>query len=681
MVKNTLGLVGLSKYKGEVLKKDSILSSEKCLKENIKGYRENTNNSITMKSPSEYYLSEDYEVYFVEYIGDAISKIKNINFANIFLTGKFFALLFVENGRLNEVLKLVPEITNIQKGFPYTLSELRISSNLYSSKTIDKENIMLQGEGVVVGIISTGIDYLNPRFIKANGNSRVLSVWDQSLDQGPVPNGFLVGTEFTEEIINEALRRRNMGENPYSIVNHKDMVGHGTAIAGIIGGAAIEPGDALVSVVPKCDFAVVKLKEAKSNTLRLSGIDRRDIPIYQDSDIAAAIRYLAELQEKLKRPMTVYLALGSNYGGRNGQTVLERYIDYFTQKRDFTVVSNTGSQGNAQGHASGIISRIGEERIIPINVDNSEGNLFFSIYIFKPDNISIGILAPTGERIQTLTIPQVNGEIITFNLGKSTIILQYFSDGYSNGDERIDVLIRNAVGGAWIINLLGEYIVKGKYDMWLIQKELLLQETRFLEADMNITLMTPATAINALTTSYYNQKNNTIVPESGRGFTREGIIKPSVATAGVDILTVGLNNQLIVATGAAMAGALLTGAIAMIYEWGIIRENDLELFPPKMRSYIISSAVRDEGQIYPNPEWGFGRLSFKKLHENLSQLSRRNVKDIDFKEKEKVQTINIDKLTKKSNSNVQGEDVDYKGVYIHIPVEIYERIGMDIKHI
>lgn len=678
MVKNTLGLVGLCKCKEEVLEKDSIPSSEKCLKENIKVYRENTNNSITMKSLSEYYLSEDYEVYFVEYIGDAVSKIKNIYFAHIFLTGKFFALLFVENGRLNEVLKLVPEITNIQKGFPYTLSELRLSSNLYSSKAIDKENIMLQGEGVVVGIISTGIDYLNPRFIKANGNTRVLSVWDQSLDQGSVPNGFLLGTEFTEEEINEALRIRSLGGDPYSIVNHEDTIGHGTAIAGIIGGAIIEPGDPLVSVVPKCDFAVVKLKEAKSNTLRLSGIDRRDIPIYQDSDIAAAIRYLAEFQEKLNRPMAVYLALGSNYGGRNGQTVLERYIDYFTQKRDFTVISNTGSQGNAKGHASGIISRIGEERIIPINVDKNEGNLFLSIYNFKPDKLSIGISAPMGERIQTLTVPQVNGEVITFNLGKSTITLQYFSDGYSNGDERIDVLIRNAVGGAWIINLLGEHIVKGKYDMWLIQKELLRQETKFLEADTNITLMTPATTINALTTSYYNQENNTIVIESGRGFARDGVIKPSVATAGVDILTVGLNNKLIVATGAAMAGALLTGATAMIYEWGVIRKNDLDLFPPKMRSYIISSTIRDEGLIYPNPEWGFGRLSFKKLHENLSQLSRSNVEDIDFKEKEKVQTINTYKLTKRSYTNVRGEDVDYKGIYINIPIEIYERIGMDI---
>lgn len=629
--------------------------------------------NLSKEDTKYYYLSEDYEVYFIEYVGDILSRIRDIPFAHVYLTGRFFAMLFVENGRFNEVVKDVPEIVNIQKGFPYTLSELEVTNDLYSSNIIDKGNTTLQGEGVIVGIVSTGIDYLNPKFIKDDGTSRVVAIWDQTLQEGPYPQSFFFGREFSQQEINEALKRRFLGKDPYEVVNHKDAIGHGTAIAGIIGGRSVELGDPLVSVVPRCDFAIVKLKEAKDNTLRLSGIERKEVPVYQDSDISASIRYLSELQQRLNKPMVVYLALGSNSGGKNGQTVVERHIDYYSQRRDFSVVCSTGNQGAAAGHASGVLYRTGEENIVPLNVDFNEGSLYFSIYNFKSDRISLQLTSPTGEAIKALSIPTVNGESLTFNLGQSTITVQYFEELQSIGDERVDVLIRNAPGGAWVIGVSGEYIVKGKYDIWLLQKELLRKETRFLEPDPNITLMTPGTARNILTTAYYNQDNNIAILESGRGFTRDGNIKPSFTTAGVNALTVGLNNTPIVVTGAAVGGALLAGAVAMIYQWGVVKKNDVNLYPPKIRTYMISAAIRDEGKTYPNEEWGYGRFSFQRLIENFERISAPRKRDtfddmdnlLDFQRSEKYKSILGSTILDHNRIPLN------ECLYIRIPKEIY----------
>jgi len=630
--------------------------------EQIKESVSNAESSSNKKTPREYYLSEDYEVYFVEYIGDIKSSIDKIPYADIYSTGDFYGFLFVENGRLMEVLEAVPEIISTQRGFPFTLSELNVSNNLNNSIPLDIQPTTLQGEGVIVGIISTGIDYLNPRFTNADGSTRIVGIWDETLNDGIPPDTFVRGTEFSSEEINEALKLEIAGGDPYTIVKHKDEVGHGTAIAGVIGGRNLGEEDSFVSVVPKCEFAIVKLQEAKENALKADGIKRGDKKIYQDTDISAGIRYLRMVQSNLRRPMVVYVALGSNSGGHGGETVIERYIDFVSQRRDFAIICNTGNQGNADGHASGTFEGSGDREVVPIGVAKGQGNLIFAIYISKPDKITIGITSPNGESVEPLTIPTKNGENFSSVLEGNNLIVKYSEESQSGGIQRVDVLIENAAEGTWNISLKAEVITNGRYDLWLMQKELLEKEQRFLNPDEEITLMTPSTAQSSLTTSYYNQRDNSIIPEAGKGFTKYGLIKPSIAVGTEGILTLGLNNDLILASGAAMAGALITGAAAMIYQWGVVEKNDINIYPPKLRSYVISATLREEEGIYPNPSWGYGRFSFNKLLNNLSQVTKKN----------KKRNIYHD-LTKKAENETFEESYE-NNLYTNIPGEVYNRL-------
>ena len=101
-----------------------------------------------------------------------------------------------------------------------------------------------------------GIYYTHSAF--RNGNqSRIVSIWDQSLPSGEseeVPYGQV----FTRQEINRALQ----SENPQEIVPSADINGHGTRLASIAAGNRnLEEG--VSGAAPEAELVIVKLKPAK----------------------------------------------------------------------------------------------------------------------------------------------------------------------------------------------------------------------------------------------------------------------------------------------------------------------------------------------------------------------------------------------------------------------------------
>src|SRR5699024_1116354 len=115
--------------------------------------------------------------------------------------------------------------------------------------------------GVIVGIIDTGIDYLNDEFRDENGKSRIISIWDQTIQSNESElKGVPFGSLYTNEEINKAIEAYELGENPYNIVPSKDLNGHGTGMAGIVG--ATGKNKEIKGIAPKCEFVIIKLSEA-----------------------------------------------------------------------------------------------------------------------------------------------------------------------------------------------------------------------------------------------------------------------------------------------------------------------------------------------------------------------------------------------------------------------------------
>ncbi|MEM3544076.1 MAG: hypothetical protein QXW28_00675, partial [Nitrososphaerota archaeon] len=64
----------------------------------------------------------------------------------------------------------------------------------------DRYGRYLNGTGVAIGIVDTGIDYTHPDFYFHNGSTKILAIWDQTIEGKP-PKGFNYGRECTRREI------------------------------------------------------------------------------------------------------------------------------------------------------------------------------------------------------------------------------------------------------------------------------------------------------------------------------------------------------------------------------------------------------------------------------------------------------------------------------------------------
>jgi len=118
------------------------------------------------------------------------------------------------------------------------------------------------GNGVVVGIIDTGIDIFHHCFRNADGTTRIRWIWDQSLtpiggEKPPPESGLGYGVEFSQDDIKAALQTPNQ---PF---RHVDLNSHGTHVAGIAAGNGLQAGgcksaSTYIGVAPNADLIVVK---------------------------------------------------------------------------------------------------------------------------------------------------------------------------------------------------------------------------------------------------------------------------------------------------------------------------------------------------------------------------------------------------------------------------------------
>ena len=200
--------------------------------------------------------------------------------------------------------------------------------------------LALKGEGVLVGVIDTGVDYTNPLFRYSDGSSRILRIWDQTIQDGTPPEGILYGAEYRKEEIDEALQ----AERPYDVVPSRDENGHGTFVTGVVcGGEDIPNG--FIGAVPNAGIAVVKLKEAK-RYLREFFFIPEGVPAFQETDLMMAVSYLNGVANVLNMPLVICLALGNSMGGHGTDGPLPNFLNYISTRRRRSIVTATGNEAS-----------------------------------------------------------------------------------------------------------------------------------------------------------------------------------------------------------------------------------------------------------------------------------------------------------------------------------------------
>ncbi|MCF2685869.1 S8 family peptidase [Clostridium perfringens] len=568
-----------------------------------------------------FYNDKNYISFVVAYDGNIKKEIDDINDASIFFIDDNFAILSIKLQNYMETIRSIKSIIYIELNGIYTLSESPVED---SKAPIFHRNpsLNLRGSGVVVAIVDTGIDYLNNEFMREDETTRILRIWDQTIDSGKTPDGFISGSEYTEEDINKAIQAQKQGQNPYDIVPSKDDYGHGTKMAGIVGARGINRE--IVGVAPDCEFIIIKLQEASKEYIDFY-YAKGDKAKYRNKDIIMALKYLYELSFTLNKPMIIYLPLGSNLGDHAGASILERYVDTkISGRNSLFVVTSTGNQGNTDTHTSGEIKSNGDSQIIELNCGKEQKGLVLQIYAQRPSKIKLGILSPSGERFEN-TNPRKTKHILIndapiwkFIYEGTTVQVTYDSPDEFTGDDKFVIKMEGITEGVWRFILTSNNIVDGKYYAWILQRELLAEDTRFLNPSPYTTLTIPGTAKTIINTSYYNQNNGAIVSESGRGYTMKDYIQPIITAGGINAITTKPGGGTITMSGASVAGAILAGCCALIIQWAVVDGNDPQMYATKLQAYIIRGARKREGDTYPNRQWGYGILDMQEIFKSLT---------------------------------------------------------------
>ena len=442
----------------------------------------------------------------------------------------------------------------------------------------------LSGEGVLVGIADSGIDFRHPDFRNADGSTRIAYLWDQSLTADTekgwhAPEGFRIGVEFSGEQINAALTGEEDGADGAGIPE-RDVSGHGTAVAGIAAGSE--------GVAPKGRLIIVKL-----------GISREE-SFPRTTELMRAVTYLVKKAVAMRQPIAVNISFGNTYGSHDGTSLLERFLDNASEVGRCVISVGSGNEGAAMGHVSGNAAQETETELAVGNYQQA-----FSVQLWKnyADIFRITVTSPGG-RTALFSTDDAGGEQMRRIWLEETEVLLYIGEPtpYSAQQEiYLDFLPTGQFvnSGVWKFGLSPVRIVTGDYSMYLPSQNVVSVDTRFYRPTPDVTLTIPSTASRVITVGAYDTENDAYADFSGRGYPfAEGIRqriavmqgKPDLVAPGVGIVSAMAGGGRGAVTGTSFATPFVTGAAALLMEWGIVMGHDPYLYGQKVKAYLQRGA-------------------------------------------------------------------------------------------
>lgn len=496
----------------------------------------------------------------------------------------------------------------------YTLLDMDAMNQAGISQVQYYPTLELMGEGVMVGFVDTGIDYANQVFRNLDGTTRIAGIWDQTVQTGTAPEGFDYGSAYTQEQINEALRL----QTPEELVPTEDSSGHGTFVASLACGSG-NVENRFLGAAPEAALAVVKLKPAKSYIRDFYGIPS-DAECYQENDIMTGIRYLWDVARSRNMPLVLCIALGTNFGGHSGTSVLAAMLRIYAASVNRTVITGTGNEANQRHHYLGTLEGMNDRREVEIQVGDGVEAFSLELWTELPNLVAISVTSPSGERIPRITLKQGITFFHQFLFERTELYIDNQVLVGLSSAQLIFMRFRAPVPGVWKITVEPLRLAAGDFHIWLPVKEFLTGDVIFLESNPDTTLTCPSSADSVITVSYYNGAENSIDINSGRGYTRVGVIKPDFAAPGVNVTGALPGGRFAKRSGSSAAVAITAGASALLLEWLMLQNVRVGYDTIRLKGLFILGAVQRPDIDYPNKAWGHGTLDLYETLKTVREL-------------------------------------------------------------
>lgn len=525
---------------------------------------------------------------------------------------------------------------NIQQGY-YSVPKLYGLMDTTSfdasgiTATLNQPLLNVRGQGVLIGFLDTGIDYLREDFKMSDGRTRIAAVWDQTIqsvnyeedtgeaagteqyDRKQAQGMVQYGTVYTREVINAALAAEREGQNPYDIVPSRDENGHGTFLAGVA--AASETAD-YIGAAPDAEILMVKLKPAKKYLRDFYLLPER-VEAYSETDMMMGVRFLQQYAIREKKPLVICVGLGTASGSRTGALPFADLLNTLARQVNTVVVTCTGNEANNRTHTSGLAVSDTEPSEIEITVGAGERGFVMEIWAESLDILSVAITSPSGERIPRIPARIDTGGVYNFLLERSQVAVDYRVVESASGYEVIFMRFINPAQGIWKIHVYSLTNIVGRYNAWLPLKQFLSGDTYFLNSNPSTTLTDPGAAERVISVGAYNHITDASYAASGRGYTATGLIKPDFVAPGVDVYGVRAGGGYTTRTGTSVAAAHAAGAAALLLTWGVTDGNLPYMGTNEVKSVLIRGAKRENSTVYPNNIYGYGKMdvieAFNKL--------------------------------------------------------------------
>ena len=486
---------------------------------------------------------------------------------------------------------------NISRNINESISE-NTSGNIGSGQTghgigdiADNGIQYLSGKGVITAIIDTGIDIYSSEFRNADGSTRILDIYDQTLQReySAADIDAFIGKDRNVYTGRDISQEENEGIPAF------DNIQHGTNVAVIACGKS--------GVAYESDIIVVKMGYSYNNQFP------------RTTSLMDAIDYIIRKAMEYNRPVAINISYGMNYGDHNGNTLLESYINAAASGYKCSICIGSGNEADKAVHYGGTIKNA-QTDTVEIAVGEYQSSIDIQIWKYYWDDIRVTLISPDGTERVIVT----HGKISRYTLGGTNVISLSGEPSPYNLYQEIYINLQlqgsYITSGIWKIQLYGENVRQGTYNIWLPASVSLNGATGVIRPVAYDTITIPATAGGCISVGAYNSYTGAYAAFSGRGSALTDVltagIKPDILAPGVDISIRRDTRQGVVytsVTGTSYATPFVTGAAALLMQWGIVMGNDRFIYGEKLKAYLRSGARQLDGVTQtPNPVTGYGAL-------------------------------------------------------------------------